>query len=322
MKLNRQNIIPVLIKSLIAILSFVFIFYKMKQGNLYSFFFIFGEMLQKPSVFAFLTGCFFLFIINWMLEALKWKRAVSSIEQISFSTSLKSIFTGMAVGFITPNRIGEFAGKILFLQPENRIKGAVLNVLVSFPQLLFTLLLGLLALFFYKSSFVLIIDSNLLDLIVLLAVLAVIICFLFLFKVSFFFESINKMKWLNKYSKHFLVLNSIKKNTILSIVLLSFYRYVTFMLQYLLVFYIFDLQCNILLFFSLTAFYFLLITAIPTFFITELGVRGSAALLVFGSVFPSVELVLSAILLVWIINLAIPAILGVFFLFQYKYKQP
>ena len=54
--------------------------------------------------------------INWMLESLKWKFMIRKIEAISFFTSFRAIFSGITVSSFTPNRIGEYGGRVFCLE--------------------------------------------------------------------------------------------------------------------------------------------------------------------------------------------------------------
>ena len=55
-------------------------------------------------------------------------------------------------------------------------------------------------------------------------------------------------------------------------------------------------------------------SVIPTLLISEIGVRGSVALLVFGIITNNeIAIVFSSVLL-WVINVAAPALIGLFFM--------
>ncbi|MFA6401838.1 MAG: hypothetical protein WCX31_09470 [Salinivirgaceae bacterium] len=59
-------------------------------------------------------------------------------------------------------------------------------------------------------------------------------------------------------------------------------------------------------------------TFIPTFALAELGVRGSVAVLVIGTLSPLSSAIIAASVLLWIINLALPALVGAQFLYRFK----
>ena len=67
---------------------------------------------------------------------------------------------------------------------------------------------------------------------------------------------------------------------------------------------------------SLTYF---VMTAIPTIAITELGVRGSVAVYFIGLLTANVSNIFMASSMLWLINLAVPALIGVVFIFQLRF---
>jgi len=67
---------------------------------------------------------------------------------------------------------------------------------------------------------------------------------------------------------------------------------------------------------------YLVMAAIPTITLTELGVRGSVSLYFIGLYFTNHNndiAILSATTMVWIINLVIPALIGAVFVFRLKF---
>ena len=50
--------------------------------------------------------------VNWMLEGLKWKLAAGQQVKLSFGNAMRGVLAGVTIGTATPNRIGEFAGRI------------------------------------------------------------------------------------------------------------------------------------------------------------------------------------------------------------------
>jgi hypothetical protein len=91
-----------------------------------------------------------LMFLNWGLEARKWQVLVSSIQQVSFFRAFRAIFSGQAVAFNTINRMGESAGRAIFLDEGNRIRGIILSIVGSMSQLLITFLIGLCSLIYVR----------------------------------------------------------------------------------------------------------------------------------------------------------------------------
>jgi len=106
---------------------------------------------------------------------------------------------------------------------------------------------------------------------------------------------------------------------LLKVFVLSFFRYVVFSIQYLLVLKSFNIELSFLLTLSLIAATFFVSTVVPTFALTEITVRGVSAIYFFGLYLTDTMPVLAASLILWIINLAIPALLGTLFIWRLKF---
>src|SRR6185436_5079605 len=87
---------------------------------------------------------FILMFVNWSLEALKWKLSVQKVQPINFFRALKAIFSGVSFSITTPNRMGEYFGRMLYMDEGKRLKIVSLTILCSLSQLIITLLFGLL----------------------------------------------------------------------------------------------------------------------------------------------------------------------------------
>tara|TARA_B100000674_G_C37682646_1_gene842256 strand:- start:198 stop:647 length:450 start_codon:yes stop_codon:yes gene_type:complete len=90
----------------------------------------------------------FMMFINWFLEALKWKFLINKIEEISIMTSIRAVFSGITVSTFTPNRIGEYAGRVFCLEKGDRIKAVLITIIGSMSQLFNTIFLVSLDLYF------------------------------------------------------------------------------------------------------------------------------------------------------------------------------
>ena len=64
---------------------------------------------------------------------------------------------------------------------------------------------------------------------------------------------------------------------------------------------------------------FLFMTLTPTIALTEIGIRGSIAVLVLGIFSNNIIGILSSTVVLWIINLIIPAIIGSLFIFNLNF---
>ena len=96
-----------------------------------------------------------LVFVNWGLEAKKWQVLLRTLQPFSFFTAYKSVLSGVTLSINTPNRIGEYGGRILYVGEGKRIKAISLSIAGSISQLIITLFMGccgLVYLIFYQGD--------------------------------------------------------------------------------------------------------------------------------------------------------------------------
>lgn len=257
-----------------------------------------------------------LMCINWGIEAAKWKLLVSHVQQISFFKALKSVLAGCSVTMLTPNRIGEYGGRMLFVQPQHRIKAISLTITGSISQLLVTMIMGCLGLcflrFFSQS------DSNALpvlphfwgDVLIYFSVVCTLLLFLFYIRLGWLVRLLEKLPALNKVVKHIAVLDEFNGNQLLRLMGLSLLRYFVFVLQYVLLLQIMQVGISPGLSFWLITVFYLVMAVAPTVGFLELPVRVKASMQLMQLYSTNVLGIQTAALAIWLINLVLPAIIG------------
>lgn len=80
---------------------------------------------------------------NWFTEALKWQNLLRYLNPLKLKKAWASTLAGAAVSNIFPFRIGEYLGRILYIEPDNRIPAAFNSVFGSMCQMAVTLLFGI-----------------------------------------------------------------------------------------------------------------------------------------------------------------------------------
>jgi len=250
-------------------------------------------------------------LLNWGIETYKWRFLIANVKQISFIHAFKLVLTGITVSLITPNRVGEIPARAYLLNDKENLKHLIYYTFIgSYAQLLLTCLLGSVGLYFTLSLINLNIPFSSLMVIILLGTLLVV--------AFFYFEEIKLMVF--KFFKIEPVLLN-NPNQFLFALLYSFLRYVVFFVQYWLVLEAFNIHFSLISSLWLIPVCFLIASAIPTFLISELGVRSSVAVLVFSSLTDNNLSIISASVLLWVINIGLPAILGLFGLKELRIKN-
>ncbi len=309
------------LKLLIAVAAFVFIYRQViSKENISDIFLEYHDIFANSGNGSYLIVVFALMFLNWSLEALKWKLMMARLEIIPFGRALAAIFSGLTVSFFTPNRIGEYAGRIFHLHSADRIKGTLVTILENLSQLIITIIVGSISMIFYLRRYSALDDYILWVTGVLMVLISFAVLFLFL-EVPWLDKSILKIKRLKKLAGYLEVLSEYKKRELFVLLELALTRYIVFTLQFFLLLKIFGIQSDYLTMVLLTNMIFFVMTLVPTFALTEIGVRGAIAVYFLSKVSNDSIAILNASVSLWLINLVLPALIGILFIFQFRFRN-
>lgn len=254
---------------------------------------------------------------NWSLETLKWQKLLSRIRPVPFGRAFKSMLSGMSFSLVTPNRVGDFAGRIIHVAQGYKVKAAIASMIGSVAQMCITATFGICGLIYlniYQGS-----TYTKIGLIVAI-VIATIGVMLYL-NINKFKGFSKKYKQLRKLNFGIRVLSFYSKRDLAYILLLAFGRFLCYNLQYLLLINILGASVPLFPGIFVSALMFWTISVVPSIAMLELGVRGYVGLYLFIDASHLTDMVLpilSGSYLLWFINLVLPAILGSFTLLSLK----
>lgn len=258
-------------------------------------------------------GISILFIIlNWGLEAWKWKLALSGVYKISLIQSFKAILAGVSFSVTMPNRVGEYFGRMMFLPEGSRLKTISVTLVASFSQLLVTIIMGTLGLLFLKGSILRAFPTFTITYQFIIYGLTIM---LFLLSLVYFnvVGSIELFKrWIRNERYLYLVeaLNNLSAGLLLKLLAVSFLRYMVFIIQYVFIFYLFGVMVTPSTIFIVISVVFLAMAVIPSIALVEVGLRGEISIKLLG-IFTSNTLGIGLTsVTIWFINLILPAIIG------------
>lgn len=314
----KKHIILVL-KIIAAVSVYAFVIYKIiNSSDLHEI----PEIVRGWDIVKFLSLILliFLMLINWGIETYKWQAILPGEIRICFKNSFKAVFTGIALGNLTPNRIGEFGGRILFIKDGHKKKAVAYTIIADISQLITTLVLGITAFFFlgYKtladSGFSVIMSQTILAVGILIALFTIII----FYNLNNLPKLIAKIRFFKKYKEAMDDICGISKLNLTKVLGLSFLRFVIFIFQFYIALDLFDIEISLFNTFLAVANIYLLTTIIPNIPFTEVGIR-SAFSIIFLSLFSdSATSIVLASLLVFIVNIGIPSLIGSLFLIKSK----
>ncbi|MDC0303460.1 lysylphosphatidylglycerol synthase domain-containing protein [Flavobacteriales bacterium] len=319
--LFRKRNIGLLIKVVIAFFALWFIYREVQLKDQETDLSFGIDHLLSTNQLPYLIGLALLMLLNWTLEAYKWKTLIQHIEKISLIKSLFAIFSGITIAIFTPNRVGEYGGRIFHLQKADRIDATLLTIVGSYAQLVVTLVTGIIASIFFIPNHLGIgpltpFQFNLIG--VLMFGVAAFLVVLFL-NTRLLTSIIKRSPIPERYYHYAEVFQYHSTSTLLKVFVASLSRYAVFTFQFFLLLRIFDVHVNYgeaMLMISMTYF---VMTAIPTIALTELVTRGAIATKFLEMLSPNVAGIVSASSMLWLINLAIPALIGILFIFQLKF---
>ena len=258
----------------------------------------------------------FLMLVNWGIEARKWQLLVRQLENISFTKAFYSVLTGVSISVNTPNRVGEYGGRILYLKPENRLKAISLNMITSVSQLIVTVVMGIAGVVVLLCSFPLeILHRNGLtafwtDILLYGGLAFGVVTIVLYFRISWLVRLLEAMPVLRKIIPYIRVLDHYEWPLLANMLLLSTIRFVVFVSQYLLLFRLLYVDASWWQGFWVVSVVMLILAVIPTITITEFVVRGETMITLMG-LFSHNEFAIGlASFVIWIINLIIPALAG------------
>ena len=138
----NKKALSLLLKFAIAFIALYFLYNQFNsslisnQLNQYNFL----DTIQKKYLIIIIV--FLMMFLNWILESIKWRFLIYKIEKVSLITSIRAVFSGITVSAFTPNRVGEYGGRVFCLDKANRIQAVIITIIGSISQLIITILFG------------------------------------------------------------------------------------------------------------------------------------------------------------------------------------
>lgn len=322
--MQSKKTIGFLIKIGIVVFALFFLYQQFAYKSSIDQFDLNHILLQLQQNFLVIALVILMMFLNWFLESLKWRFLISKIEKVTIRRSIRAIFSGITVSTFTPNRVGEYGGRVFCLENADRIQAVLITIIGSMAQLVITIVFGLIGILLLPnlmpvfdmllSEIIFAYPIMLFSIILLNALLVT----LFL-NASFFSVVLSKIKFLKKFAKYNEVFSFYNSSELLEVLLYSLARYIVFTTQFFILLQVFEVDVTYIDAIILTTTMLFAISIIPTIAITEIGVRGSIALFLFGLVSANTLGILSATFVMWIINLLLPALIGTIFIFTLKF---
>jgi len=299
---------------IVAIAAYSFVAFKIGTVELSNIFTSLSETLLSNNLF-WLGLVVVLMPLVWALEAFKWRYVLSKFTNISFWRSWRSVWYGVVAGQLTPNRIGEPIGRLALIEPNMRGKAGVAAVWCSFSQQLATIVFGLIGIIWWTKvkGFYILPPS-----IPLWIVFYSILCWLGLIilgiiKIQKIARWIEGFSWVRRSLHGESLILDFRTSAIVFVLIISILRYLVFSTQYVMLLRFFGVGANPIDLYAVVGLTYLFSSIIPSFSASEVGVKAGFAIWFAGMISDNALGVTAASLFLWMLNLAIPALIAAWF---------
>jgi hypothetical protein len=309
----------IIIRSAIIIGALWFLYVAFKEKDLLSYERMLADYFQDASFLKIFIIIVLLMPLNWGIEAQKWRYIVESKEEISFWRAAKGVLAGASVSSLSPNRIGDFLGRVFVLKKTNFLQGTFITLIGSYAQTLVSFVFG------FLSVSYLLLQHNLWELndfylIQILGFLLILVLVFLYYKISVLSQVVPR-SWKRIYE--YIQIFSTYKYPELSITLAySILRYFVFSTQFVLLLWATGLHIPVVHLYILVFSIFFLNMIRPSIALVEFAIRGAISITVFrfygDYIMPSLQFedaqIFIASTLIWFVNIILPALIGLLFI--------
>jgi uncharacterized membrane protein YbhN (UPF0104 family) len=258
--------------------------------------------------------------LNWGFEARKWQLLGQKLEPISFLRAYRAVMVGLTLGFITPNRLGDYAGRVLELKSKQRLEAIGAIFIGRFCQLVATVLVGSVGLMYFIVTFFWAEYPGVSLSLVFLLIAISAATLLLLYNPQAMVAVVSAIKPFRKLVSYVSIMARYSSAEISRILILSLCRYAVFLLQFILLLILFDVKLNPLQYVCGVAGTFFIKSIVPSVsLLSDLGARELSAMYLFGLLDQDRLQVLSASLSLWFLNIAVPSVLGLYFVLRLRF---
>jgi uncharacterized membrane protein YbhN (UPF0104 family) len=316
---RAKKLFSYLLKLGILTLAFWFIYHRIIKNdtNIHNFYRLVSNISYARVVIT-MSVVGLLMVLNWVLEALKWRHLVRTLAPISVWQAIESVFCGLTWAIFTPNRVGEFGGRVMFLPVRKRVYGVFAMAVGAFGQNVVTDVLGAAAATWFIYSFLhfsswLFVGAVVVNLSIIAAMMV------FYFNIKWIVSWLNRIRFLKKFHRFFDIMGQYSTAELMKIMWFCLARFLVFTFQYYLIITLMVPGIPVLQM-TLTMFVFFFIqSAVPSLDIADIGVRAFVATRLFVYITDQSIAIVVAVSIIYIINLVIPALLGSVFVFKLKF---
>jgi len=301
---------------------FIFLLYRSfhQQENLTLLFNTFTQKLQSDRI-SHLVIALLMVYLNWRLEAIKWQKLLQPVQSLTMKEAFRAVLIGLTTSIFTPNRIGEYVGRVITIDRKKKLGAVSALSLGSFTQLLMLSCLGILALGYlalhsYRLPYAPSISW-------FMAILLVTFVFIGLLNISSIYRvlKIHFGSYWPKIWSQLDFLAKLPKGYFVAISWITFFRIVIYVLQYWLLIRFFQIEVRADLAIATILVGYFIQSGLPLPTLLALVARGEITLLLWNFFAVNELSILAASYGLWVINVVLPALVGMIYVMKIRIKS-
>ena len=252
--------------------------------------------------------------LNWAVEVWKWQPFMQTVEPMPFCKALRAVLAGLTLSLFTPNRVGEYGGRVLLVEASNRGFAVYTTLIGNLAQWIILLTGGLIA---YASWQLF--DPTPLPVWLRVGLFAAGIA-LWLALLSLYFYNARILRLASRWQRlarwllplHEQVARYHTPHELGWLLAMATARYTIYSIQYFLMLQWLGVEISVFIGFTAIALIYFLQTGLPLPPSTGLVARGNIALLIFDQLAPHTPAmhILAATGSLWLLNILLPALVG------------
>lgn len=254
-------------------------------------------------------------VANIGLQYIKWRITCNEVLEVKDNSKIfRSLFFGFSAGIITPLRIGEYFGRGIEFRDKSLVQVTVATLVDKFFPLLMVASIGsvssLLFIYYYHNVSIYLV----LSLFVLIFSFFYLLLMLLVsnrFWNSLLFSRLNTSSRVRSFLDKLKIFENLDKRYFYKMIVISFLFYSCFLIQYALLAMAFSNHFNFINYLWAANLIMFSKTIIPPVSVGELGIREGVSIYFLTQMGESASVGFNASIFLFIINLLIPALIGV-----------
>lgn len=275
-----------------------------------------------PALFTLLPVLLLGSFLNWGLEARKWHLLGKEGFGLGWKNAFKGVLVGQSIGMWMPGRVGAWIGKLFFVEKGQRSKALYPLLVSGGVQFIVTFTFAVLALLLWTSffpSYFPVTEAVLGQAFFYAALFPPLALLLYFLMRSGMTRRL--VRWCGMTSERTLSFKDLSFPLYVHVLGIAALRYLVFLGQFILVLHYWVPELPLHQSLASVPLVLFMVSVLPSMVLAKLGVREWVMVAVIAPLAGNEQGLILASFSIWSVNLALPALVGVFLLLSPKRKS-